>query len=70
MWSTWRNYVGNGSFLCRFYFHNWANLFSNPSEIFWSGIVITNHRLRPVKPYWSQSERMSLEMKQPGPIII
>lgn len=21
-------------FLCRFYFHNWANLFSNPSKFF------------------------------------
>ena len=21
-------------FLCRFYFHNWANMFSNPSKFF------------------------------------
>lgn len=28
-------------------------IFFKSFEIFWSGIVITNHRLRPVKPYWS-----------------
>jgi hypothetical protein len=25
---------GKWLFLCRFYFHNWANLFSNPSKFF------------------------------------
>lgn len=28
-------------------------IFFKSFEIFWSDIVITNHRLRPVKPYWS-----------------